>query len=258
MTIKWFFFTSKSKRFRVVLHVRHFFHGRSLALPGSPFLLAELGLRGCWAAIKNPVDSPLKNENSIVYYHMMIHDNDNIVESAYIQYVCIYHNNLSLGYFENVTCPFRIKSNGTFWAASSIPSKYAPSLGLGFMVFSCGDFATNLVDTKRLTSYDFFGCFQKWQSATNKNLLAKDKRTQGWWILGQKQDSLQWCFVASCKGLSEVLMEELWAQTLHWVGGQMSSSFLEIGSTGGSMAHRNKAMNLEKISNEKKWHPKGH
>lgn len=65
------FFTSKSKRFRVVLHVRHFFHGRSLALPRFPFLLAELGLRGCWAAIKNPVDSPLKNENSIVYYHMI-------------------------------------------------------------------------------------------------------------------------------------------------------------------------------------------
>ena len=151
----------------------------------------------------------------------------------------------------HVTCPFRIKSNGTFWAASSIPSKYAPSLGLGFMVFSSGDFATNLV------GHETFN-FQKWQSATNKNLLAKDKRTQGWWILGQKQGFTAMMFVASCKVLTEVLMEELWAQTLHRVGGQMSSSFLEIASTAGSMAHRNKAMNLKKISNEKKWHPKGH
>lgn len=81
-------------------------------------------------------------------------------------------------------------------------------------------------DMKRLTSRND-------SLTTNKNLLAKDKRTQMWWILGQKQRFTAMMFVASCKGLTEVLMEELWAQTLHWVGGQMSSSFLEIASTGG-------------------------
>lgn len=168
---------------------------------------------------------------------------------------------MSLGSFEmsHVTCPFRIKSNGTFWAASSIPSKYAPSLGLGFMVFSSGDFATNLVGHETFHKLRLFRMFPEmtvWQPT--KISLPRTKGLKGGESWDKNRDSLQWCLLHHAKGLTEVLMEELWAQTLHWVGGQMSSSFLEIGSTGGSMAHRNKAMNLKKISNEKKWHPKGH
>ncbi len=115
----------------------------------------------------------------------------------------------------------------TFWAASSIPSKYAPSLGLGFMVFSCA--SPPNWDMKRCqTTLDV----SKTTSASISLPRTKGLKGGESW---EKQDSLQRAHWTPWSGLyqnntvqHDRLMEELWAQTLHWVGGQMSSSFLEM------------------------------
>ena len=138
---------------------------------------------------------------------MMIHDN--IVESACIYNIYLYI--IKLCHLDTLKCHMSLpnQTNGTFWAASSIPSKYAPSLGLGFMVFSCCDSATNLVGHETYNKLRLFRMFPEMTVCNHNSSPCQGQKDSRVVNPGTKTGFTAVMFVASCKGLTEVLMEEL-------------------------------------------------
>jgi len=99
-----------------------------------------------------------------------------IVESAYIQYKLYILTICHLDHLKmsHVTCPFRIKSKWHLLGRIFDTIEVCTQFGIGFHGLLLWRFRHQLGGfMQRLTSRND-------SLTTNKNLLAKDKRTQGW------------------------------------------------------------------------------